>query len=96
MNVMQSRVYGASYASIDGKEYVSLYTGQSCDDHKRIKGVEVMKMGTTPEVFHSLPANASYPLDCELTFEVRAAGQNKIAMFCTSVKPIKPAPAAKA
>lgn len=92
---MRSVLYSVTYQAVDGKEYCSVFLGKPSEDPKRVKGFEIMKMGTTPDVFHSIPAGSSFPVDVDVTYDMRAGSQNKITLFCTAVAFVKPQPAVK-
>jgi len=79
---MRVELLGTSFASVDGAEYASVYVGQEAEkDSTTAKGIEVMKMTCTPDVFRSLPA-AGYPLQVELETKLKKVAGGKLGQVC--------------
>ena len=93
---MRVEILGSSFASVDGAEYASVYVGQQAEvDSATAKGIEVMKMTCTPEVYRSLPVNG-YPLQVELETKLKKVAGGKLGQVCVAalVVPKQPVKAA--
>jgi hypothetical protein len=84
--VLNVQILGTSYAAVDGAEYASVYIGQEAEQGSATaKGIEVLKLGCTPEVFRQLPP-AGYPLNVQLTTKLRKAAGGKMGQVAVSVR----------
>lgn len=87
-NKVQALVYGVSFSSVEGKEYCSVFLGQSPADPKKYKGIEIMQLASVPEVFHGCNV-AQFPAVCTLTLTFRRGAQGKMAQVCTALQPVE-------
>jgi hypothetical protein len=95
---MTVEVLGASYSSVDGNEYASLFVGQKAESgSQNAKGVEVMKLSCDPEVFRALDGDPNgYPVVMELHTKLRKAAGGKMGQFCVKALPRPRQPAKQA
>ena len=88
-------VYGASFAEIEGKKFVSLYIGQPSSDPTRYKGIEIMKADSTAEVFAAIPEKTEFPAMFNVTLELKRIGGGKMGQVCTAIAPVRSVSPAK-
>lgn len=81
---MRVEILGSSFASVDGAEYASVYVGQEAEKGSQTaKGIEVMKMSCTPDVYRSLP-DSGYPLQVELETKLKKVAGGKLGQVCVA------------
>lgn len=86
--VMNFDLYGASFADIDGNQYVSLFVGQAVEDEQaeNAKGIIIMKMSCDVDVYRSLDIS-KYPARVEAQVKLKKAAGGKMGQHCVKITP---------
>jgi len=86
-NKIRALVYGCSFVSVDNKDYCSVYVGQPAGDTRTYKGIEVMKMPASPEVFHTI-GFTEFPQLCDLTINMKRVSGGSLGQVCVQLVPV--------